>query len=134
MDYYNIGAAPWSEPCAQVGQADYREQAGKECRAFIRQIRRVIGPEPPGATLIIKSFPHDFGSYFEVCCRYRRNSQRRKNTPSVPTVIRSLKRGMSRPGANWACPFPPQSRLNPETFRLQSPVTHLSCRAFFMPA
>ena len=70
MDYYNIGAAPWSEPCAQVGQVDYREQAGKECRAFIRQIRRVIGPESPGAALIIKAFPHDFGSYFEVCCRF----------------------------------------------------------------
>jgi len=35
--------------------------------AFLNQI---AGVEPPGAALVIKSFPHDFGSYREVCCRY----------------------------------------------------------------
>jgi hypothetical protein len=69
-DYINIGSAPWSEECAQVGTDDYPERSRRECVAFLHQIRRIVGPEPPGAVLVIKSFPHDFGSYREVCCRY----------------------------------------------------------------
>src|ERR1700733_2388283 len=70
IDHLNIGPVPWAEACAQLGSEDYQQRARGECAAFLRQIRRVVGPEPAGASLVIKSFPHDFGSYLEVCCRY----------------------------------------------------------------
>src|SRR5580704_7610758 len=70
IDHLNIGPVPWAEECAQVGSEDYPQRARRECAAFIHQIRRVVGPEPAGASLVIKSFPHDFGSYLEVCYRY----------------------------------------------------------------
>jgi len=69
-DYISIGSTPAAETCAQVGAADYHSTARRECRAFINQIRREFGPEPDGARLFIKSNPHDFGSYLEVCCEY----------------------------------------------------------------
>ena len=81
MDYLNIGPAPWSEDCAQVGAENYRERSQRECRAFIHQLRRVAGLEPPGAQLVIKSFPHDFGAYHEVCCRYNE-----ENEPAHPPL------------------------------------------------
>ena len=33
-DYFCIGSTPWDEPCAQVGEEDYRAKAPKECRRF----------------------------------------------------------------------------------------------------
>ncbi|MDO8637597.1 MAG: hypothetical protein Q7R34_15420 [Dehalococcoidia bacterium] len=33
-------------------------------------IRKKLGPEPEGASLGIKSNPHDFGTYYEVLCYY----------------------------------------------------------------
>ena len=38
----------------------------EECQRFIELIRETLGPEPEGAELAIKSFPHDFGTYYEV--------------------------------------------------------------------
>jgi len=67
-DYFCIGSTPIDEPCAQVGQPDYLPKAIQECRRFITLLRKVFGPEPDGAQLAIKSFPHDFGTYHEVVC------------------------------------------------------------------
>jgi hypothetical protein len=39
-----------------------------ETTAFIQLIRDALGKEPPGASLRVKSFPHDFGTYHEVVC------------------------------------------------------------------
>lgn len=69
-DYITIGSTPCDEPCAQVGSADYHARARREMRAFIGQLRRVFGPEPEGAHLAVKSFPHDFGTYHEVVCYF----------------------------------------------------------------
>lgn len=69
-DYISIGSTPAAEDCAQVGRPDYMQVERRECRAFINQIRREVGLEPDGARLFIKSNPHDFGSYLEVCCEY----------------------------------------------------------------
>ncbi len=44
-----------------------------ECRAYIQAIRKVLGEEPVGARLAVKSFPHDFGMYHEVVCFYDDN-------------------------------------------------------------
>ena len=67
-DYIDIGCTPHDEQCAQVGQDNYPEQSRKECRAFANQLVRLFGEPPEGASLVIKSFPHEFGSYREVVC------------------------------------------------------------------
>ena len=72
-DYLTIASAPVDEPCAQVGSDNYDQQSRKECRVFKNQLRRLFGPEPEGAVLKIKSFPHDFGSYREVVCEFDDN-------------------------------------------------------------
>lgn len=69
-EFLAIGAAPCKEACAQVGDDDYGPRALAEGRRFIEAIRRKLGPEPEGARLAIKGFPHDFGTYYEVVCWY----------------------------------------------------------------
>lgn len=70
INYITIGSSPCDEPCAQVGSENYHENARKEGKAFINQLRRQFGPEPASASLRIKGFPHDFGTYHEVVCYY----------------------------------------------------------------
>lgn len=74
MDYLTLGSTPPEEDCAQVGQPDYNERSQRECKRFIALLRRTFGPEPEGARLAIKLFPHDFGSYREVVCYYENNN------------------------------------------------------------
>jgi len=69
-DYISIGAAPAEEMPVQVGHPDYYRLAIAECNRYIRLIRRDLGPEPEGARLAIKAFPHDYGTYHEVVCWY----------------------------------------------------------------
>ena len=69
-DYLMIGSSPCEEECAQVGSPDYRTRAMKELTAFKNQLLRVFGTPPIAANLVIKSFPHDFGTYHEVCVIY----------------------------------------------------------------
>jgi len=72
-DFIDLGiTTPPEEDCAQVGSKsyDYYERARREARAFINQLRRLLGPEPPNARLGMKSHPHDFGSYLTVVCHY----------------------------------------------------------------
>src|ERR1700733_14821594 len=72
-DAIDLGVTtPPDEDCAQVGSTayDYYDRARKEGRALINQLRRTIGPEPPGAGLQLKSHAHDFGNYFTVVCTY----------------------------------------------------------------
>ena len=54
-----------------MGRPDYDEQSLLECKVFKRMLER-LHPVPAEAlsSLIVKSFPHDFGSYREVCVRY----------------------------------------------------------------
>ena len=72
-DYFSIGPTPSEEDCAQVGQPDYRRKALEECTRFITLIRNTLGPEPAGAELAVKSFPHDFGTYYEVVIWFERD-------------------------------------------------------------
>ena len=74
-DVLDLGCGPANEPCAQLGEGDYRDRAIRECRAFIQAIRRVCGEEPEGASLQLRSNPHDFGTYYSVCCRYDGDSE-----------------------------------------------------------
>ncbi len=74
-EYITLGSAPAMEQCAQVGDEHYRDQAMRECRAYIAAIRKKLGPEPEGASLRVKSFPHDYGTYYEAVCNYDPNDQ-----------------------------------------------------------
>lgn len=69
-DYLELGQAPANEECAQIGDPNYRTNAIRECRAYIQAIRNYMGMEPDGAYLTYKSFPHDFGLFYEVVVRY----------------------------------------------------------------
>jgi hypothetical protein len=69
-DWLDIGASPPGESCAQVGADDYYPRARRECRAYINQLQRHLGPEPDGAHLAIRQNPHDFGTYLSVVCYY----------------------------------------------------------------
>ena len=69
-DYIDIGSAPASENCEQLGPNYDYVKARKECQVFIGQIRRELGEEPPGATLKIKLNTHDPDVYLEVVCYY----------------------------------------------------------------
>ena len=74
MDYLTLGPAPCEESCAQVGHDDYDRMSRLECRIYLDQLRRTF-PEPERGYFKIKSFPHDFGSYREVCAVYDEDDQ-----------------------------------------------------------
>ena len=74
-DYIEIGSTPPGEPCVQIGDENYSALASAECQRYIKKLREFFGPEPEGAELRIKSFPHDFGSYKEVVCYYNDNNE-----------------------------------------------------------
>jgi hypothetical protein len=70
QDFVTLGTAPIDEPCAQLGRDDYDDTVKEECRRFIRRLRQTFGDEPSGARFAIKSFDHDFGTYYEVVCLF----------------------------------------------------------------
>jgi len=74
-DYMTTGPVPSCEDCAQLGAPDYYEKAKKECRAFRHQLVRVFGQPPSLARFVIKGFPHDLGTYYEVCVVYNPNDK-----------------------------------------------------------
>lgn len=78
-DYLTIGEVPSGEDCEQLGSNYDGLKARAEHRAFINQLRRAFGPEPEGADLRIKSFPHDFGTYSEVVCYFDDNDEEAVN-------------------------------------------------------
>ena len=69
-DFVTLGPVPSDENCAQVGEDDYEARARRECKRFIDLLRETFGPEPVGAYLSTKGFPHDFGTYYEVVCYF----------------------------------------------------------------
>lgn len=69
-DYIQLGSAPALEEPAQLGMPGYAAAARKECQAYIQAIRAKLGPEPQGAKLAVKPFPHEFGSFYEAVCYY----------------------------------------------------------------
>ena len=69
-DEVYIGSSPPEEGCAQVGSDNYMATAREECRRYVALLRRYFGEEPPEAQLVIRSNPHDFGSYLSVNCIY----------------------------------------------------------------
>jgi hypothetical protein len=88
----DLGSAPPLEDCAQVGCDDYHDRARKECRAYINLLRRTVGEEPNGASLSVKSNPHDFGTYLSVVCLY---------DPAVPGALDYAFRCESEAPQEW---------------------------------
>ena len=70
-DNYEIGSSPNEEECAQVGSDDYLVLAEKELERYkVMLEKRFPQAEEFRCKFIIKWFPHDFGSYGEVCISY----------------------------------------------------------------
>lgn len=67
-DYITLGPTPAGEDCVQAGADDYHTRGRFEMLVYIRQLRRMFpDAEKNGVSIKIKSFPHDFGTYHEVC-------------------------------------------------------------------
>jgi hypothetical protein len=71
-DYLEIGPTPSGEDCAQVGSEkyDYQKLGRIEGNVYADQIRRTFPNMPQNVSIFLKSFPHDFGSYYEVVIKY----------------------------------------------------------------
>lgn len=71
MEYIELGPVPAGEACAQVGTDNYLARSMRECEVFRRMLERVL-PIPEGLPVkyVVRSHPHDFGTYREVSVRY----------------------------------------------------------------
>jgi hypothetical protein len=65
-DQIELGASPTNEPCVQVSDQDYMDAMRQEARKY-KALLESMFPAPENGEFRIKSFPHDFGSYLEVC-------------------------------------------------------------------
>lgn len=75
MNYLTLGPVPAEESCQQVGTCSYDgDKANLECQTYKQQLLREF-PPPSGATIRVKIFPHDFGSYKEVCVVFNENDE-----------------------------------------------------------
>ena len=63
IDWMELGPTPVEENCAQCGTDDFDQQNKIETWVYKRQLERQF----PDANFRVKAFPHEFGSYREVC-------------------------------------------------------------------
>lgn len=71
IDYVEIGSVPFGEDCVTVSRDyDYIPGMTRECKMFKKQLKEQFPQVPYGAGFTIKTFPHDFGSYKEVCVQF----------------------------------------------------------------
>lgn len=71
METIEIGGTPCNEACAATGVTENASSLNRlECQAYIEGLRRKYGNEPEGAELRTKGNPHDYGTYYEVVCRF----------------------------------------------------------------
>jgi len=68
--FIKLGSAPCDETCAKINEFGYEKTAREECRRYIQLLRGTLGKEPEKAQLLIKEFPHDTETYYEVVCCY----------------------------------------------------------------
>lgn len=71
IDYLTLGPTPADEPCEQLGDSYNSIRAKQEMKAYKHQLERMF----PNANIRIKSFPHDFGTYSEVCAVYNTDNE-----------------------------------------------------------
>lgn len=85
-----IGSSPAEEDCAQCGSPDYSVRARRECRAYIEQLYRFLDSKgfkrdelPETFSLVVKANSHDFGTYYEVACRFDPDDELQSNLASL---------------------------------------------------
>jgi hypothetical protein len=65
--YLELGSAPCYEECVQVSNKnDYIFAMKEECKRYKTQLEKRFQDIPDGCQFGIKSFYHDFGTYYEV--------------------------------------------------------------------
>ena len=71
IEYIEIGPVPCNEPCAQVGEENFKANARREMNAYINQLERKFpDASANGVEFVMKWYPHDFGTYGEVCIAF----------------------------------------------------------------
>ena len=68
-DYLTLGPVPFEEECQGVGMPTYDLSAAlAECKRYRRLLEELFPPpEEVYGFFKTKAFPHDFGTYHEVC-------------------------------------------------------------------
>ena len=67
-----LGSSPVEEKCVQVSDKnDYIDEMYKECQRY----KKMLESWYPECCFIIKSNPHDFGVYYEVCVVYHEGDE-----------------------------------------------------------
>lgn len=67
LDYVELcRTTPCDENCAQVGSKDYLKRAKTEAKAYVNQLKRMLGPNPPGSFFQFVKCPHEFGTYLDL--------------------------------------------------------------------
>jgi len=71
IDFITLGPTPMEENCQQIGPPTFDgSKESKELIAYKHQLMRMFKDIPSNCKFIIRSFPHDFGRYREVCITY----------------------------------------------------------------
>lgn len=71
-DYIELGPVPAGESCAQVGAENYLANSLRECEVYKRLLARLFPiPEALPVAYVVRSHPHDFGTYREVSVRFQ---------------------------------------------------------------
>ena len=76
FDSIELGPVPAEESCAQVGTDTYLYDSARECEVYKRMLTRLF-PIPEGlpVSYVVRSHPHDFGTYREVAVRFLGGNQ-----------------------------------------------------------
>jgi hypothetical protein len=76
-EHIELGTTPIMEECVQVSDRfDYLKPMHREARMFKKQLEEQFKDSiPDGACFIIKKFPHDFGSYYDVCVSFDEDNE-----------------------------------------------------------
>ena len=78
-DYISIGPVPASESCTQVGAENFYKDSHIDCEVFANMIRREFPEIPAGVRIATKSFPHDFGTYYEVVVYFEDENEEQRD-------------------------------------------------------
>lgn len=78
-EYLELGSTPSDENCAQIGDSDYLAKVSEECKKYIFLLEKCFPDLPEEVCFRRKSFPHDFGDYFEVVVCYNSNSDKQES-------------------------------------------------------
>jgi hypothetical protein len=75
IETLELGSVPSNEECIQVNpKTDYLPAMRAECKRYKELLEKLFPvPKDVRAWFVIKSNPHDFGTYLEVAVKYDEN-------------------------------------------------------------